>query len=158
MPAASRRPGSQPAIACRGSTTQRQRQFESIPLIIVQDLFDSPLWRRATFQLPGGGYAERSGSYVNYNDQLQSFKWAIRPPAGAKVEGHLYWQLLAMRGMYNPRAVLDEVAGEIGYFAAASGPIPPTGIDLKVNLLADVNRHQRFIAPVHDNRGQSSSP
>jgi NADH-quinone oxidoreductase subunit G len=110
--------------------------FNNIPFIIVQDLFDSPLWRRATVQLPGGGYAERGGSYVNYNDRLQSFKWAVRPPAGAKVEGHLYWQLLGMRGMYNPRAVLDEVAGEIGYFAAASGPVPSTGIDLKVNLLA----------------------
>ena len=106
------------------------------PLIIVQDLFDSPLWLRTTYQLPGAGYAERSGSYVNYKDQLQSFKWAVRPPAGAKVEGHLYWQMLGRRGLYNAREVLNEVAGEIPYFAVAMDPVPPIGVNLKLNLLA----------------------
>jgi hypothetical protein len=32
--------------------------------------------------------------------------------------------------------VLDDVAREIGYFAPAVGPIPETGVDLKVNQLA----------------------
>jgi predicted molibdopterin-dependent oxidoreductase YjgC len=104
--------------------------------LIVQDLFDSPLWQRATYQLPGGGYAERSGSYVNFQDRLQFFKWAVRPPAGAKVEGHLYWQMLGMRGLYNAREVLNEVAGEIPYFAVAMDPVPATGVDLRINLLA----------------------
>ncbi|MEX2139745.1 MAG: 2Fe-2S iron-sulfur cluster-binding protein [Pirellulales bacterium] len=111
-------------------------RFDGVELLIVQDLFDSPLWQRATYQLPGGGYAERSGSYVNYQDRLQFFKWAVRPPAGAKVEGYLYWQMLGMRGLYNARHVLNEVAGEIPYFAVAMDPVPPTGVDLKINLLA----------------------
>lgn len=112
-------------------------RFNGVGLIIVQDLFESPLWLRATYQLPGGGYAERSGSYVNYADRLQSFKWAVRPPAGAKVEGHLYWQMLGMRGMYNAREVLNDVAGAIPYFAMAMDPVPPTGVDLKLNQLAE---------------------
>jgi NADH-quinone oxidoreductase subunit G len=111
-------------------------KFDKLGLLIVQDLFDSPLWQRATYQLPGGGYAERSGSYVNYQDCLQSFRWAVRPPAGAKVEGHLYWQMLGMRGLYNPREVLNEVASNIAYFAVAMDPVPPTGVDLRSNLLA----------------------
>jgi NADH-quinone oxidoreductase subunit G len=111
-------------------------RFDGVELIIVQDLFGSPLWQRATYQLPGGGYAERSGSYVNYQDRLQFFKWAVRPPAGAKVEGHLYWQMLGMRGLYNAREVLNQVAGEIPYFAVAMDPVPATGVDLKINQLA----------------------
>jgi NADH-quinone oxidoreductase subunit G len=111
-------------------------RFGDVKLLVVQDLFDSPLWRRASYQLPGGGYAERSGSYVNYKDQLQFFKWAVRPPAGAKVEGHLYWQMLGMPGLYNARRVLNEVAGEITYFAVAMDPVPATGVDLKANQLA----------------------
>jgi NADH-quinone oxidoreductase subunit G len=111
-------------------------RFDGVELLIVQDLFDSPLWQRATYQLPGGGYAERSGSYVNFQDRLQFFKWAVRPPAGAKVEGHLYWQMLGMRGLYNAREVLNEVAGEIPYFAVAMDPVPATGVDLRINLLA----------------------
>jgi NADH-quinone oxidoreductase subunit G len=111
-------------------------RFAQVEILIVQDLFDSPLWRRATYQLPGGGYAERSGSYVNYQDRLQFFKWAVRPPAGAKVEGHLYWQMLGMRGLYNARQVLNEIAAAIPYFAVAMDLVPPTGVDLKINQLA----------------------
>ena len=111
-------------------------RLAGVETLIVQDMFDSPLWRRATYQLPGASFAERSGSYVNFADRLQSFEWAIRPPAGAWVEGHLYWRMLGMRGLYNPRTVLSEMAANIGYFAAAGDEIPPTGIDLKVNQLA----------------------
>ena len=111
-------------------------RFDGLNLLIVQDIFDSPLWRRATYQLPSAAYPERSGSFVNYQDRLQSFKWAIRPPAGVWVEGNLYWQLLGKRGLYNARTVLDEVAAEIPYFSATADAVPPVGIDLKVNMLA----------------------
>jgi hypothetical protein len=47
---------------------------------------------------------------VNFADRLQSFEWAIRPPAGVWVEGSLYWRLLGRKGLYNPRAVLSEAA------------------------------------------------
>ena len=69
----------------------------------------------ATYQLPGAGFAERAGSYVNYADRLQSFTWAIRPPAGVWVEGQLYWPLLGMRGLYNPRKYSTK-CGEDLYF------------------------------------------
>ena len=111
-------------------------RFGSLELLIVQDMFESPLWKLATYQLPGADFAERAGSYVNFAHRLQSFTWAIRPPAGVWVEGHLYWSMLGMRGLYNPRKVLDEVAAEIVYFNAAGGEISPVGIDLRVNQLA----------------------
>ena len=76
------------------------------------------------------------GSYVNRGDRLQSVCWAIRPPAGVRTEGSLYWELLGCQGLFNAGSVLHEVAHEILCFSAATGPIPETGIDLKVNLLA----------------------
>jgi NADH-quinone oxidoreductase subunit G len=109
-----------------------------LDLLVVQDMFESPLWNVATYQLPGAGFAERAGSYVNFAHRLQSFGWAIRPPAGVWVEGHLYWTMLGMRGLYNPRTVLSELAAEIMAFNAALGEIPPVGIDLRVNQLAGV--------------------
>ena len=107
---------------------------------IVQDMFVSPLWKVATYQLPGAGFAERAGSYVNFAHRLQSFTWAIRPPAGVWVEGDLYWTMLGMRGLYNPRKVLDEVAAEIMAFSAAGGDVPAVGVDLRVNQLAAVGK------------------
>ncbi|HEY2828068.1 MAG TPA: molybdopterin-dependent oxidoreductase [Pirellulales bacterium] len=111
-------------------------QFTALDLLIVQDMFASPLWNVATYQLPGAGFAERAGSYVNFAHRLQSFTWAIRPPAGVWVEGHLYWTMLGMRGLYNARKILDEIATEIIAFSAARDAIPPVGIDLRINQLA----------------------
>ena len=109
---------------------------QGLATLIVQDMFRSPLYDQADYQLPGAAFAEREGSYVNCKDRLQSVVWAVRPPVGVRTEASLYWQLLGMPGMYRSRRVLDEIAGEILYFNAAGGPIPPTGVDLKVNLLA----------------------
>jgi NADH-quinone oxidoreductase subunit G len=102
-------------------------------------MFSSPLYKQANYQLPGASFAEREGSYVNWKDRLQSVVWAVRPPCGVRTEASVYWTLLGMPGMYRSRRVLDEIAGEILYFAAAGEPIPPVGVDLKVNLLAAVN-------------------
>ena len=111
-------------------------RFDRLEFLVVQDMFSSPLWEKANYQLPGAAFAEREGSYVNHADRLQTAKWAIRPIAGVRVEAGVYWQLLGGAGLVKARRVLDELAGEISYFAAAGGEIPPVGIDLKVNLLA----------------------
>ena len=109
---------------------------EGLATLVVQDIFSSPLYEQADYQLPGAAFAEREGSYVNYKDRLQAVVWAVRPPAGVRTEASVYWQLLGHPGMYRARRVLDEIAAEILYFAAAGGPIPPVGVDLKANLLA----------------------
>ena len=112
-------------------------KLADLSLVVVQDTLKSPAWEVATYQLPGVTFAERAGSYVNFADRLQSFTWAIRPPAGAMSDGQLLWRLLDKKGLYNPRSVMEELAREISYFsAAANGPVPATGIDLKLNQLA----------------------
>ena len=42
-----------------------------------------------------------------------------------------------MPGLYDARTMLSEVAAEILYFHVAGGPIPDTGVNLKVNRLAE---------------------
>ncbi len=111
-------------------------RFEGLEILVVQDMFSSPLWTLATYQLPGAAFPEREGSYVNHADRLQTALWAIRPPAGVRVEGGIYWRLLGEPGLYKARRVLDEVAATIRYFSVAADPVPPVGVDLKANLLA----------------------
>lgn len=112
------------------------QRFRGLETLVVQDLFSSPLLELADYVLPGAAFAERDGSYVNRRDHLQSVRAAIRPPSGVRTEGSLLWELLAMRGLYNARTVLSEVAAEIAYFEVAGGAIPATGIQLKLNKLA----------------------
>jgi len=106
-------------------------------VLVVHDLFHSPLMDKASYRLPEGAFAERDGSYVNYADRLQSVEWAIRAPAGVRVAGSVYWELLGERGLYKSRRVLDEVAERIAFFAAAAEPVGPLGVDLKVPVLEE---------------------
>jgi NADH-quinone oxidoreductase subunit G len=113
------------------------RKFERLELLIVQDLFPSPLSERATYVLPAAAFAEREGSYVNYSDRLQTVLQAIRPPLGVRSEGSLLWEMSGRKGLYDANAVMSEVTHEILYFSAAISGVPDVGIDLKVNLLAE---------------------
>jgi len=112
------------------------RRFERTSLLIVQDLFPSPLSERATYALPAAAFAEREGSYMNRNDRLQTATMAVRPPWGVRAEGPLFWQMLGRKGLYKGRAVLDDLSREVLYFAPAAGPLPESGLDMKINKLA----------------------
>ncbi|NUQ62445.1 MAG: (2Fe-2S)-binding protein [Pirellulales bacterium] len=116
---------------------EKVRSLTALKLLVVQDLFPSAVSALATYELPGAAFAERDGSYVNRNDHLQSVRWAVRPPYGVRPEGTLYWEMLGRPGLYNARAVLNELAAEIPYFHVAGGPVPDVGVNLKVNLLAE---------------------
>ena len=75
---------------------------------------------------------------MNFDDRLQSFRWAIRPPLGVVAEGQLMWQMSAREGMYRAGDVLREVAASVPYFHAALDGVPEVGIDLKINQLASM--------------------
>jgi NADH-quinone oxidoreductase subunit G len=106
-------------------------RLASAQCLVVQDLFHSPALDRATYRLPGAAFAEREGSYVNHDDRLQTVEWAVRPPAGVRVEASVFGELLSTSGLVRARRVLDEIAREIPFFAAASEPVGELGIDLK---------------------------
>jgi NADH-quinone oxidoreductase subunit G len=112
-------------------------RLAAVECLVVQDLFMSPLAERAAYVLPGAAFAEREGSYVNHADRLQSVEWAVRPPAGVRVEAGVYWELLAEPGLVKARRVLDEVAMTIPFFSRAIDPVGPLGVDLKTNVLAE---------------------
>ncbi|MFM8497795.1 MAG: 2Fe-2S iron-sulfur cluster-binding protein [Planctomycetia bacterium] len=110
--------------------------FANLACVVVQDLFDSPLMRHATWRLPAAGFAERAGTWVNVAHRAQSFGQAIKPPAGVWPEGRLYWNMLGRRGLYDPDAVRQQIAGSSATFAALAGTIPAHGVDLRVGQLA----------------------
>lgn len=106
-------------------------RLSGLALLVVQDLFPSPLTGYANYVLPSASYAERDGSYVNYQDRLQSMEWSVRSPAGVWSEGWLLWRLHGKQGLYNARQALDQAAAAIPFFAAAAESVPETGVQLK---------------------------
>ena len=110
-------------------------------LLVVQDLFPSPLSERATYVLPAAAFPERDGSYVNRGDQLQSVGWAIRPPTGVRTEGSLFWELLGRRPVQRPDGAWRSGRGD-PLFPVAREAIPDVGVNLKVNLLAEPKKRE----------------
>ncbi|MCH2128155.1 MAG: 2Fe-2S iron-sulfur cluster-binding protein [Pirellulaceae bacterium] len=112
-------------------------RLSSASYLIQHDLLPSAISELAHMRLPEVAFAERDGSYVNRDDVLQSFGWAVRSPAGVWSTGQLCWRLLQRSGLYDAPAVLAEMAQEIPYFSVALPPVPEHGIDLKINQLVE---------------------
>jgi NADH-quinone oxidoreductase subunit G len=115
---------------------EQVKVFAGLSCLAIQDLFDSPLTAHATWRLPATGFAERAGTWVNVAHHAQTFRQAIRPPAGVWPEGRLYWNMLGRRGLYDAAAIRRELAGQSAAFAALADDVPATGIDLRVRQLA----------------------
>ena len=110
--------------------------FAGLDCLVVQDVFDSPLMQLATWRLPATGFAERAGTWVNVAHHAQSFRQAIRPPAGVWPEGRLFWNMLGRRGLYDAVAVRKQMAESSAAFAPLGGEMPAVGVDLRVRQLA----------------------
>jgi len=115
---------------------QTAAAFDGLDCLVVQDLFDSPLSARAHWRLPAAGFAERAGTWVNCGQHAQSFEQAIRPPAGVWPEGRLFWNMLGRQGLYDPTGVRQQIAENSAAFAALTGDLPATGVDLRLQQLA----------------------
>ena len=105
-------------------------RIDGISLKIVQDVLPSPIARKATYVLPGVTFAEKGGCYVNHAGLIQATDWALRPFEAAHIDGQIFSDLAGRRGIYQPTAVMSEVAAEIPFFARAASGVPDGGLNL----------------------------
>ena len=111
-------------------------RFDGLEILVVQDMFSSPLWDRATYQLPGAAFAEREGSYVNHADRLQTARGPSvrRPACGSR--GGFIGNCSSSPGCTKPAACWTKLPPRFSIFTLLRRPVPPVGVDLKANLLA----------------------
>jgi NADH-quinone oxidoreductase subunit G len=112
-------------------TEDQAKALEKVPLVVVQDLFESPATRRAQFVLPAASFAEKDGTFVNYKGLAQAIHWAVRPQAGRSTDGQIFLDLLERRGLVHAPSLRAELAREIPYFAPlGDGELGPHGVFL----------------------------
>ncbi len=105
--------------------------FQSVTLLVVQDIFPSLLSERAQIVIPGGSFAERNGSFVNHSGLVQAIRPAIRSPGQARPDGRIFWELAEREGLFDPVSVRREMAATIKAFARfANETLEPNGISL----------------------------
>lgn len=100
-------------------------------LLIVQDIFPSPLSERADFVLAAASFAERDGTYVNHAGLAQAAHAAIRPPADARADGRLLMELAQRPGLFNAMALRKEIGSAIAELSSlAVGDLGEHGVRL----------------------------
>jgi NADH-quinone oxidoreductase subunit G len=97
--------------------TDQAVAFQNVPLVVVQDLFPSPISAMARYALPGGTFAEKDGTFVNYKGLAQAIHFAVRPPQEARTDGQIFLDLMERRGLVHAPTLRAELAAEVPYFA-----------------------------------------
>lgn len=116
-----------------GWISEAQAQaLKSVPLLIVQDLFESPASQLARYVLPAAGFAEKDGMFVNHAGLAQALRRATRPPQDLRSDGQVYLDLLERRGLVHAASVRQEMARLLPAFASfAAGELPEHGLFLE---------------------------
>ncbi len=104
-----------------------------MPLLVVQDLFATPVSALAKYLLPAASWAEKDGAFVNHAGLAQPIRWAIRPPREVRTDGAVFLELMERRGLMHAPTIRAELAQEVPYFAPLAGGEPG---DLGVRLEA----------------------
>lgn len=100
-------------------------------LLIVQDIFPSPLSERADIVLAAGSFAEREGTYVNHAGLAQAAHASIRPPEEARADGRILMELAGRTGLFNAMALRKEIGTKIAELSAiAVGDLGEHGVRL----------------------------
>jgi NADH-quinone oxidoreductase subunit G len=94
-------------------------------LVILQDIFESPIEESADIVLASAAWAEKEGAFVNSAGIAQPIEWAVEPPEGARRDGQILWELSGRVGLFNPQAVQEEIAAATGEFELALAPPSP---------------------------------
>jgi NADH-quinone oxidoreductase subunit G len=107
------------------------KALDRVPLVIVQDLFESPASSRAHFVLPGGAFSEKEGTFVNYAGLAQAVRPATRPPHDVRVDARIFAELAQRQGLPHGPTLRKELAAEVPYFAALAADPGELGIPLE---------------------------
>ncbi len=76
--------------------------------LVLIDTLPNRLTDTADVLLPGATFAEKSGTFENHRNRLQSFQRAILPIEFAKAEGQIALDLMAQMGLGEPKRYDDQ--------------------------------------------------
>lgn len=108
------------------------KNWSAPSLLIVQDLFLSPLTEQAKYVLPGTASFEKDGTFVNHAGLAQTFPRAVRPPVEARGELQTAADLLGRKGLVQPAAMRKELAAAVPFFDGIEEVKSPLGKRLEL--------------------------
>jgi NADH-quinone oxidoreductase subunit G len=103
-------------------------------LIVVQDLFHSPLTAMAQYVLPAAAWSEKDGTFVNHAGLTQSMAKATQPPGEVRSEGQVFADLLGRRGLFRSADLRPEISAAIPELKNLPAQVVPRGTRLELPL------------------------
>jgi len=103
--------------------------WKSPALLVVQDLFATPVSAEATFLLPATTSFEKDGTFVNHAGLAQTFARSVKPPTEIRTELQLAFDMLGRKGLVQAAAIRAELATVVPFFAGlAAKELPTNGV------------------------------
>lgn len=104
--------GENPALSFPAPAMTR-KALESLEFLVVQDLFLSETARLASVVLPAAGFAEKEGTFTNFEGRVQPLNRAFESPGQALPDWEIILKLAEKMGQAMPYASPAEVMAEI---------------------------------------------
>ncbi len=98
--------------------------LKSLELLIVQDVFGSPVAEMAHVVLPAGGFAEREGTYTNAFRIVQHCREAVRPRGQSRSDSEILDELSARLGLSpfdSPANMRAQIASSFPAYESVDG-------------------------------------
>lgn len=94
-------------------TAQTIKALESLDFLVVQDLFLTPTAKCADVVLPAAGFAEKSGTYTNFERRVQKLNCGLKRLEGVKTDLEIFGELSIRMGYEMSASTPEEVMKEI---------------------------------------------
>ncbi|MEE9504746.1 MAG: NADH-quinone oxidoreductase subunit NuoG [Thermodesulfobacteriota bacterium] len=134
-------------------TSQTKKALEALDFLVVQDLFLTPTARCADVVLPAASFAEKSGSYTNFERKVQRIHPGLDTLEGVKTDLEILVELSRKMGceleVSRPEEVRQEVSGLVPLYAEIDhAKMGEEGI--RLGSLNGENRVKPRFIPVED--------
>lgn len=112
-------------------TPAQAESLRRASLVVAQDILPNPLTQVADFVLPGGTFAEKEGTFVNFAGLAQAITRSVRSPEEARPDGRILWELSEREGLFHAKSLRAEIAATVPALAALGvGDLGAMGVRL----------------------------
>lgn len=100
-------------VASFPQTSIVKKALESLDCLVVTDMFMTEAARLASVVLPAASFAEKEGTFTNFEGRVQKVRKVIEPVGGSLPDGEIILRLAGMMGSPLPYRSQQEVLDEI---------------------------------------------
>jgi len=101
-----------------------EKALESVPFLVVQDIFLSPTASKAHVVLPAASFAEKDGTFTNAERRIQRVRPGIPLPGQARTDAAIFATLIERLGgnlaFTGPAAIFAEIGRQVPAYAAVN--------------------------------------